>query len=190
MCTLTPELTEGPYYLDGEAVRRDITDGQPGIPLRLNLTVVDAAACAPIANASVDVWHANASGDYSGFGNAASNRTFLRGTQVSGADGVATFDTIYPGWYQGRATHIHLKVHVGGSVVHTGQLFFDEAANATIYTQAPYNGHTGNRTTNGEDGIFGQAGSSALVRLTPDGAGFVGAMTLAVKTTGTANPVP
>src|SRR5207248_7904507 len=101
-CVLSPEMTEGPYYISGEAVRTDITEGHPGTPLRLALTAVDVTTCAPIPNAMIDVWHADAGGNYSGFGSTSSNRTFLRGTQVTDASGKAAFSTIYPGWYQGR----------------------------------------------------------------------------------------
>ena len=126
-CVLTPELTEGPYYIAGEKLRRDIREGHPGTLLTLRLTVLNASSCKPIKDAAVDIWHADAAGDYSGFGSDSSSRTFLRGIQKTNAQGTATFTTIYPGWYQGRAVHIHVKVHVGGSVVHTGQLFFPDA---------------------------------------------------------------
>jgi protocatechuate 3,4-dioxygenase beta subunit len=137
-CVLTPEVTEGPYYLDLDKVRSDITEGKDGAPLDLKLTVVDATGCTPIKDAAIDVWHCDAGGVYSGFSQAGAggrpggsqtttdNQTFLRGTQVTDASGLAEFQTIYPGWYRGRAVHIHMKVHVGGSVVHTGQLFFDD----------------------------------------------------------------
>ena len=80
-CVLTPELTEGPFYIAGEKVRRDIRDGHPGTVLTLRLHVLDASSCKPIKGAAVDVWHADAAGNYSGFGAGASNRTVLRGIQ-------------------------------------------------------------------------------------------------------------
>ncbi len=123
-CVLMPEQTEGPYYIDGEKLRRNITEGRPGTPLELRATVVNASTCKPIKNAVVDIWHCDAGGDYSGFGNATSNRTFMRGIQRTNAKGVAVFHTVYPGWYQGRTVHIHVKVHLGGNVLHTGQLYF------------------------------------------------------------------
>src|SRR5437868_1621090 len=126
-CVLTPELTEGPYYIAGEKLRRDVRDGHPGTLLTLRLTVLNASNCSPIRGAAVDIWHADAAGNYSGFGGGAGSRTFLRGIQKTDKNGLAMFTTIYPGWYQGRAVHIHVKVHVGGSVVHTGQLFFSDA---------------------------------------------------------------
>jgi protocatechuate 3,4-dioxygenase beta subunit len=179
---LTPEQTEGPYFIAGEAIRTDITEGKAGMPLRLALTVVNANRCAAIASASIDIWHADAGGNYSGFGSASSNRTFLRGVQVTNAAGAAGFLTIYPGWYQGRATHIHVKVHVGGSVVHTGQLFFDESINQAVYATAPYSSHAGTRTLNSQDNIYASGGALSLVRLTREGIGYVGTITLGVQT--------
>src|SRR4051812_24855877 len=104
-CVLTPELTEGPYYIAGEKVRRDITDGRPGTRLMLRTTVVDASTCKAIRGAAVDVWHADASGVYSGFGDGAASQTFMRGVQKTDARGLAVFKTVYPGWYPGRSVH-------------------------------------------------------------------------------------
>src|SRR6266566_2083145 len=112
-CILTPEQTEGPYYIAGEKLRRNITEGRPGTPLLLRAFVVDATTCRAIRNAAVDIWHADAEGVYSGFGAGASSRTFMRGIQRTNAKGLALFRTVYPGWYQGRTVHIHVKVHVG-----------------------------------------------------------------------------
>src|SRR6476646_6995149 len=120
-CVLTPELTEGPYYIAGEKVRRDSREGHPGTLLTLRLRVLNAATCKPIKGATVDIWHADAAGNYSGFGAGSSSRTFMRGVQRADKNGLAVFTTVYPGWYRGRAVHIHVKVHVGGDVVHTGQ---------------------------------------------------------------------
>ena len=103
-CVLAPELTEGPFYLPDEKVRRNVREGERGTALALQLGVVNSSSCKPIAGAAVDIWHADAGGHYSGFGSdAAGSRTFLRGIQRTDARGVARFDTIYPGWYQGRA---------------------------------------------------------------------------------------
>ena len=127
VCILTPEQTEGPYYLPLELIRQDITEDRPGVPLRLRIAVADVNACAPLANAAVDIWHCDAQGYYSGVtgepgGNAdsdagagAASGTFLRGVQLTGEDGIAEFATIYPGWYSGRTVHIHMKVFVGGT---------------------------------------------------------------------------
>src|SRR5919108_869467 len=138
-CVLTPEQTEGPYYIPKEKLRRNITEGRPGTPLTLRLQVVSASPCKPIKGAAVDVWHADAAGIYSGFGAGAGNRTFMRGIQRTNAKGLATFRTVYPGWYPGRTVHIHVKVHVGGNELHTGQLYFPDRVTDTVYRKAPYN---------------------------------------------------
>src|SRR5207244_2442679 len=107
------EQTEGPYYIANEAVRRNITEGRPGTPLLLRAFVVNASTCKPIKGAAVDIWHADAGGVYSGFGQGAASRTFMRGIQRTNARGLAVFRSGYPGWYQGRTVHIHVKVHLG-----------------------------------------------------------------------------
>ena len=135
-CILTPEVTEGPYWIANHLTRRNITDGRPGLALRLRLTVVDATTCKTISGADVELWHADASGVYSGFGSSASSQRFLRGHQRADTHGLVIFDTIYPGWYRGRTPHIHIKVHVGGSVVHTGQLFFNDVTSDAVYRTA------------------------------------------------------
>jgi protocatechuate 3,4-dioxygenase beta subunit len=180
-CPLTPRQTEGPYFLDGEAVRSDITEGKAGVALQLDLRVVDATTCAPIAGAPVDLWHADAQGNYSGFGAATANRTFLRGVQVTDADGRVTFRTIYPGWYVGRTTHIHVKVHLGGTREHTGQLYFDDALSDAVFATAAYAGRNGQRTRNAGDMIYRQGGAQSMVGVTPQGTGYRGEKTLAVN---------
>jgi protocatechuate 3,4-dioxygenase beta subunit len=182
-CLLTPELTEGPYYIAGERVRRNITERRPGVPLTLKATVVDASSCKPIRNAAVDIWHADASGVYSGFGQGASSRTFMRGIQKTDANGLATFQTVYPGWYQGRTVHIHVKVHIGGNVVHTGQLFFPDKLTDAVYKRAPYNTRPNRDVRNANDSIFVNGGSKSIVRLRKSGSGYVGAITMGVHTT-------
>jgi protocatechuate 3,4-dioxygenase beta subunit len=177
-CVLMPELTEGPYYLDLDLVRRDITEGRPGVPFDLAVTVVDAESCEPLEDAAVDVWHCDAEGVYSGVqGNSG---TFLRGVQMTGADGVASFRTIFPGWYTGRAVHVHLKVALGTTDVHTGQLFFDEATLAAAYESDPYAGRGGPDTSNDADGIYGESGGTTLVAVTP-GETYRGSVTLGVQ---------
>src|SRR5262249_11675585 len=101
-CVLTPEATGGPFYVPLERIRRRITAGTAGVPLRLRITVLRSGACTPLAGAAVDVWHCDALGEYSDVqGN---TQAFLRGVQLTDGRGLAVFDTIYPGWYQGRAT--------------------------------------------------------------------------------------
>ena len=179
-CVLTPELTEGPYYIAGEKVRRDIRDGHPGTLLTLRLTVLDAATCRPIKGAAVDIWHADAAGNYSGFGAGAGSRTFMRGIQRTDKNGVAIFTSVCPGWYQGRAVHIHVKVHVGGNVVHTGQLFFPDALTETVYKAAPYAARGNPDVTNANDAIFVNGGKRSIVSLKKSGAGYVGSIAMGV----------
>jgi protocatechuate 3,4-dioxygenase beta subunit len=181
-CVLTPELTEGPYYVSGEKLRRDITEGKPGAALLLRLTVLNASTCKPVKNAAVDVWHCDALGVYSGAAanNAGSN--FLRGIQKTNTGGVATFKTVYPGFYQGRAVHIHVKVHIGGSVVHTGQLFFPAAVTNAVYQGAPYNAHgTTPSTLNADDSIFRNGGSKGMLAVKKSGSGYVGSISMGVN---------
>jgi protocatechuate 3,4-dioxygenase beta subunit len=179
-CVLTPELTEGPYYIAGEKLRRDIREGHPGTLLTLRLTVLSASTCKPITGAVVDIWHADAAGNYSGFGADTSSRTFLRGIQKTDRNGVALFTTVYPGWYQGRAVHIHLKVHVGGNVVHTGQLFFPDALTQTVYKAAPYAARGNPDTPNARDSIFVNGGKRGLLALKQSGAGYTGTIAMGV----------
>lgn len=176
-CTLSPELSGSSTYLDLEKVRRDITEGKPGVPLTFRATVLDRRTCTPINQAAVDLWHCDAAGDYSG--QQGSNTTFLRGVQLTGPDGVAEFTSIYPGWYQDRAVHIHVKVHVGGSVQaggavyrgghvsHTGQLFFPDATNSAVAALAPYSDNQIARTSDSADTYFRQGSGSGLATVTP-----------------------
>jgi protocatechuate 3,4-dioxygenase beta subunit len=208
-CAVVPELTEGPYYIDVEKVRSDIREDRQGTPLTLAVRVRNFSDCSPRANAVVDIWHCDATGNYSGFessstganggggsggpppgagpgggggggGNAPSDtKRYLRGSQITGADGIARFVTIYPGWYRGRTVHVHVKVHIGNSQVVTSQLFFDEAVTRTVYASGPYAGHTGQDTTNAADGIFAKANLLVPAR---SGDGYLTAINLDVKT--------
>lgn len=212
-CALTPELTAGPYYIDAPALRRDITEGRPGVPLTVQLRVLDVASCQPVAGAAVDLWHCDANGEYSGFnGNslAATNaggtntKRYLRGVQVTDDNGAVTFTTIFPGWYEGRTVHIHLKVIAGGTadatyhgghVAHTGQLFFAEPPTAQVMVLDPYRAHAGTRTTNAQDSIYQQAGPAAIAELTAvsggdPAAGFTAELTCTVDPNATPPPAP
>jgi protocatechuate 3,4-dioxygenase beta subunit len=174
-------MTEGPYYLAGEKNRRNITEGKPGAPLRLRLSVVDASTCKPLKGAAVEVWHADAGGVYSGFGAGAGSRTFMRGVQKTDASGLAIFDTVYPGWYQGRTVHIHVKVHVGGNVVHTGQLFFQDTLTDAVYKRSPYNQRPGRDPRNSGDSIFVNGGSRSMLTVAANGSSdYVGRITMGV----------
>jgi protocatechuate 3,4-dioxygenase beta subunit len=137
----------------------------------------------------VEIWHCDATGEYSGFdgaGHARSSTRYLRGHQKTDAAGRARFLTVFPGWYAGRTPHIHLKVHVGGSVVHTGQAFFNEKTTADVYRKAPYKTHGQPDTRHAADMIYRQAGGSkavlALTRRSKGRTGYRGAITLGVAT--------
>ncbi len=179
-CVLTPELTEGPYYIAGEKVRRDIREGHPGTRLDLTLSVLNAKTCKPIRGAAVDIWHADAAGNYSGFGNTTSNRTFMRGIQRTDANGVARFTTVYPGWYMGRTVHIHVKVHVGGAVVHTGQLFFNDTLTDKVFAAAPYASRGERDVRNAQDSIYVNGGKRSLLRVAKNGSGYAGSIAMGV----------
>src|SRR5882757_3145889 len=193
-CKLTPEVTEGPFYVALDKIRRDITEGRSGVPLTLKIRVIDVKRCAPIHAAAVDVWHCDAGGLYSDeASNGTSGQTYLRGVQLTNKKGYATLKTVYPGHYTGRATHIHLKVHIGGRarggtlrgghVSHTGQLFFAESANSSVYALSPYSSDTAQRTLNSSDSIYSQAGgTTAEVSLKGSASsGFVGKIVLGVN---------
>jgi protocatechuate 3,4-dioxygenase beta subunit len=135
----------------------------------------------PIKGASVDIWHADAAGNYSGFGAGSGSRTFMRGVQPTDARGIATFQTVYPGWYQGRSVHIHVKVHVRGNVAHTGQLFFSDSLTDRVYRSAPYTMRPGPRTRNTADSIFVNGGRKSMLRLSRRSAGgYVGKIAMGV----------
>jgi protocatechuate 3,4-dioxygenase beta subunit len=170
-CVLTPEQTEGPYYIADEAVRRNITEGRPGTPLLLHAFVVNASTCKPIRSAAVDIWHADAGGVYSGFGSGPASRSFMRGIQRTNAKGLALFRTVYPGWYQGRTVHIHVKVHLGGNVVHTGQLYFPDTVTDAAYRNKPYSSRPNRDVRNAADSIFRNGGSKSLLSVKKNSAG-------------------
>jgi len=175
-CTLTAEQTEGPYYFDADAIRRDIREDREGTRLRLAVRVRDAASCEPLADAVVDIWHCDAGGAYSGFDTGEGER-FLRGTQVTDRDGIVEFTTVYPGWYQGRTVHIHAKVHLDRSTVLTTQLYFDDAISDAVFAAAPYADRGEREQRNDSDGIFDD---SLVLDLSEDGDGYVGAISFDV----------
>ena len=183
-CVLAPEMTEGPYFVEGDKVRRNITEGKPGVALSLRLTVVDVSTCKPIRNAAVDIWHCDAGGTYSGTGQQGTEGlTFLRGIQRTDRNGLAIFRTIYPGWYPGRAVHIHLKVFLGGSTVHTGQLFFPDKLTDVVYKRSPYNRRPNRDPRNADDSIYRNGGARSTLKLVRNGSGYVGRITMGVART-------
>ncbi|KAK4499102.1 hypothetical protein PRZ48_009614 [Zasmidium cellare] len=181
-CVLQPEVTQGPYYVDGELIRTDMSEDQAGIPLYLDVQLIDTSSCSPVPAVFVDAWHCNATGVYSGVsasGNGNSNdtsnidATFLRGLQQTDVNGVVQFESIFPGHYTGRATHIHVLTHNTNSTIirtngtvlgsnfttaasHVGQIFFDQDLISAVEATAPYNTNTQELTTNADDGILGE----------------------------------
>ncbi|MEV8388924.1 MULTISPECIES: intradiol ring-cleavage dioxygenase [unclassified Streptomyces] len=181
---LAPEAIEGPYYLDYDLFRRDLTEDRTGIPLDLRLTLIDAVTCKPLRGAALDIWSCDATGVYSGYTSIGNDTpppaggghipptdklTYLRGSRITDRHGKAEFRTLFPGWYIGRTVHIHLKAHVGGvltpdgyesgHVCHTGQLYFAEEAVLASADTAPYNTNTLKRTTLDEDRFYGGGGA-------------------------------
>ncbi len=180
-CVLSPEMTEGPYFVEGDRVRRNVTEGKPGVPLTLRLTVVDVSSCKPIRNAAVDIWHCDAGGTYSGTSQQGTEGlTFLRGIQRTDRNGLALFRTIYPGWYPGRAVHVHLKVFLGGTTVHTGQLFFPDRLTDAVYKRSPYNRRPNRDPRNAADSIYRNGGARSTLKLARNGNSYVGRITMGV----------
>jgi protocatechuate 3,4-dioxygenase beta subunit len=162
-CTVAPELTEGPFYFDADSVRSDIREDREGVLTRLTLRVQQAPDCTPVKDAVVSIWHCDASGAYS-----ESGERFLRGEQVTDAEGRVEFVTIYPGWYPSRAVHAHLKVFLGDETAVTTQLFFDEGFTDTVYEQEPYRSR-GERDTRVEDDDIYSEGTPLLLSPKRDG---------------------
>ncbi len=187
-CAARPEMTPGPYFVDTGLTRTDIrTDGrtgeaQAGLPLALALVVsrIAAGACTPLAGAVVDVWHCNALGVYSGVrdpGFDTTGQTWLRGNQATDGGGRAAFTTIFPGWYPGRASHIHFTIRApaaAGTYEFTSQLFFEEPLLTSIYTSAaPYTTKGDERRPrNTQDGIYRRGGSQLVMRTERAGEGY------------------
>lgn len=162
--------------------RQDITEGKTGLPLTLALTIVNVRnSCAPVANATVEIWQCDATGNYSEYGNSA-GQTFLRGLQTSDSSGIVTFKTIYPGWYMGRATHIHVEVFVNGASVKTTQIAFPETVSAAVYRSGVYAAHGQNSTTNTGDNVFSDGTDHELASLSGDTSnGYTAALTVGVS---------
>ncbi len=162
-CTLTPETTEGPYWVDERLRRSNVTEDQTGAALTLTVGVYEAdAACSPHPGAVVDIWHANALGLYSAVPQQpradTGGQTFLRGCQMSGNAGRVVFQTIYPGWYEGRTPHIHVRVRTFAkdetTFIFTTQIFFAEEINAAVLATSPYDERPERDRTNASDSIF------------------------------------
>ena len=197
-CVVKPEQTEGPYYVDTGLERSDIREEREGIPFELTFNVSridqgDISVCGPLAGALVDVWHCDALGEYSGVeDNAAGDfdntgATFLRGYQLMDENGTARFTTIYPGWYQGRAVHIHFTVRDSAESQQgyefTSQLYFDDALTDEVHSQGVYAEKGERDQRNSTDGIYQGGGEELTLALTEQGEGFAATFDIALDTT-------
>lgn len=166
-CVVRPALTEGPFYVDEQLERSDIRPDPSngtvaeGAEFKLTFSVSHVAdgACQPLAGAVVDIWHCDAYGiysDVSGLGMQTIGQKFLRGYQVTDANGQATFTTIYPGWYISRTVHIHFKVRpsLNSNAEFISQLFFEDTVSDEVFAQAPYASKGQRRVLNTNDGIY------------------------------------
>jgi protocatechuate 3,4-dioxygenase beta subunit len=166
-CAVTPQETAGPFPSLTDLIRSDIRESKSGTVLTLTVKVVNVnASCAAVPSANVEIWQCDAGGNYSEYGTQAA-QTYLRGIQTTNSNGEVTFTTIYPGWYQGRATHIHIEVTVGGVSKKVTQIAFPESVNNTVYATGVYASRGSNPMSNASDGIFSDSLSSELV--TPTG---------------------
>lgn len=180
VCVVRPAQTEGPFFVDGALERVDIREDAQGAPLRLAFDVsrIDGARCTPLAGARVDVWHCDAAGRYSGVDGAGSTAggRFLRGSQATDAAGIARFVTIYPGWYRGRAVHIHFKVRArdgaGRDREFTSQLYFDEAETRHAYAKAPYAARGQGFMRNADDFIYRNGGGQLMLAVDSGASGY------------------
>jgi protocatechuate 3,4-dioxygenase beta subunit len=194
-CVAKPELDEGPYFVDPILKRSDIRSDSasgtvtPGVPLALafNISQLANGACTPLPRATVDIWQCDAVGRYSGFsdgrqGLQTSGQDFLRGVQETGPAGEAAFTTIYPGWYRGRAVHIHVKIRTAtptGNYEFTTQLFFDDALTDQIHALPPYVSQGPRDVTNARDGIF-RSGDRSVLTLSKGAEGYAATYDLAL----------
>jgi protocatechuate 3,4-dioxygenase beta subunit len=189
VCAIMPETTEGPFYFDPELDRRDITEGREGVPLAIRLQVVDQQ-CRPLAGKRVDIWHCDAKGIYSGYPRQGDSRDidtsgqkFMRGVRHTDESGIVVFDTIYPGWYRGRTTHIHFKAFLDESSVLTGQMFFPDDLSEHLFSMvAPYNDRPERRDMmNKDDRIALDAGPLAHAAIRESGAAYEALLIIGVS---------
>jgi protocatechuate 3,4-dioxygenase beta subunit len=197
-CVVKPQQTEGPYFVDEKLNRSDIrsdpSDGsvKRGVPLRLMFHVsrINGGSCTPLTGATVDLWHCDALGVYSDVTDRSFNtvgKKFLRGYQVTDANGTVKFVTIYPGWYPGRTVHIHFKIRIGSasqqSYEFTSQLYFNDSLTDQIHAQAPYAAKGQRTLKNDGDGIFRGGGQQLMLQLTKDAIGYVGTFNIGLQIT-------
>jgi len=196
-CRTWAEQDEGPYHRDSQPFRRDLVEDRDGSPLQVGIRLASPDG-GDVPNATVEVWHCDALGRYSGFpppddstvvtagsaprGEYLPDQTFLRGRQTTDAAGMVEFHTIYPGWYPGRTVHIHLMVHTAAATL-TSQLYFPDDLNDRVLSQPPYSERPGRDTTNDTDEIFSTGGDPAVVDVAPHGSSYRAAICLALPAT-------
>jgi protocatechuate 3,4-dioxygenase beta subunit len=199
-CVVRPELTIGPYFVDEQLERSDIRTNssdnsiKEGVPLTLNISIASVSneSCTPIEGAQVDIWHCDAQGQYSGVSAQGADTTgqdFLRGFQRTNASGAVQFQTIFPGWYSGRAVHIHVTIRTQGAggedYQFTSQFFFDDSLTDQVHALEPYASHGQRDTRNSNDNIF-SSGDQLLLKLQGDPTnGFTGSMNIGLDLTDT-----
>ncbi len=196
-CVAQPEQTEGPFFVDTALERSDIRHDPKtgrvsvGAPLALRFVLsrmTPTGACAVLPGAHVDIWHCDAAGVYSGVEDRSRDtlgQQFLRGYQVSDAGGVVNFTTIYPGWYRGRAVHIHFKVRVPGvggrTDEFTSQLYFPDELTDRVHAREPYAAHKGQRLLNSRDMIFREGSTQLILPLVGQGDGYASTYRIAMR---------
>lgn len=190
-CNLIPSETAGPFPLDLTAntyyLRQDVREDRAGVQLNLRLKIIGTANCEPMPNVRVNIWHCDKVGNYSGYQTEV-GLTYLRGYQMTDANGEVEFITILPGWYNGRVCHIHFQVHVSTAYSAVSQLTFDHATlnaayadHSTIYTDGA------DPLTPSTDNIFSDGYQYQLATLTPNTStgGYDSYLEVAVQGTGT-----
>lgn len=194
-CVVVPAQTEGPYFVDEKLNRADIrpdpSNGKvsEGTPLDVSVRVYQLGSqCMPLAGALVDLWQCDAMGVYSDVRDNnfdTRGQKFLRGHQITDKTGLVRFRTVYPGWYPGRAVHLHFKIRTRPGATQgtefTSQLYFDETVTDEVYSRAPYSAHKGRRRLNSEDGIYRNGGRDLMLRVTRAGTAYAGTFELALK---------
>jgi len=185
-CAVAPSETIGPYPSLVDLIRSDIREGRNGTPVALTLMVVNVNnGCTPMPDAVVDIWQCDAEGHYSQYNQPGFNgtaQTFLRGIQATDSRGQVTFTTIYPGWYAGRATHIHVEISVNGRSVKVTQIAFPDTVNAEVYRSGVYAARGQNPTSNTGDMVFADSLSSELATVSgnPTG-GYAATFTVGIS---------
>jgi protocatechuate 3,4-dioxygenase beta subunit len=193
-CIVSPEMTEGPYFVDEKLNRSDIRpdpstgEVSEGVPVRLavNVSQVNGDTCTPVSGAQVDIWHCDAAGLYSDEqANNTAGKKYLRGYQVTDENGHVEFTTIYPGWYMGRAVHIHVKVRTDPASEQgyefTSQFFFDDTLSDDVFTNVAYSARGTRDTKNSNDNIYSGGGDEMTLALTPEGGGYAATFNIGMQ---------